>query len=299
MRQSPYLAALLIMFGARASLAADSVPIETIAVADGIHMLVGRGGNVAVATGPDGTFVIDDQYAEQFAGIERAIAALSAQPVKFLVNTHWHGDHTGGNAQMGKLGAVIVAHENVRSRLSSDQAIEFFHSETPASPAIALPIVTFTSDITFHLNGGVIEVFHVDRAHTDGDAVVHFRDANVIHTGDVFFNGMYPFIDSGTGGSITGVIAAVEKILALANDETRLIPGHGPLGRTRDLKKYLEMLRATRQAVASLIVGGSTEEQAVLAHPTASFDPVWGGGFIKPDVYVRMIYNDLKRETLE
>ncbi len=278
--------------------AQDAVPIKTIMVADGIHMLMGRGGNVAVSTGADGTYVIDDQYASQYEVIKQAIATLSIDPVKFLINTHWHSDHTGGNEQMGNSGAIIVAHENVRQRLSTDQVIEFFSAERPASPPAALPMVTFSDDITFHLNGNDVHVFHVLNAHTDGDAVVHFKQANVIHTGDVFFHGRYPFIDAGSGGSIQGTIVAVERILAIADAETRVIPGHGELTDRQGLEEYLVMLKGTQKAIAQLIVAGNSVEQAVLAKPTAAFDAIWGNGFLKPDVFAKIVYDSIKRSTL-
>ncbi len=278
--------------------AQDAVPIKTIMVADGIHMLMGRGGNVAVSTGADGTYVIDDQYASQYDVIKQAITTLSVDPVKFLVNTHWHSDHTGGNEQMGNSGAIIVAHENVRQRLSTDQVIEFFNAERPAPPPAALPMVTFSDDITLHLNGNDVHVFHVLNAHTDGDVVVHFKQANVIHTGDVFFHGRYPFIDTGSGGSIRGTIGAVERILAIADAETRVIPGHGELTDRKGLEEYLVMLKGAQKAIAQLIVAGNSVEQAVLAKPTAAFDAIWGNGFLKPGVFVKIVYDSIKRSTL-
>lgn len=292
-------AALIIAVTCTAAFAAgDAVPITTITVVDGIHMLVGRGGNVAVSTGPDGTFVIDDQYASQYTGITQAIKTLSNDPVKFLINTHWHGDHTGGNEQMAKANAIIVAHENVRQRLSTDQVVEFFNSKRPASPALAWPVVTFSKDITFHLNGNDIHVFHVLSAHTDGDAVVHFKQANVIHTGDTFFSEYYPFIDSGNGGSVSGTIDAAERILAIADDKTRVIPGHGTISDRKGVEDYLAMLKAVQKAVANLIVAGNSVEQAVLAKPTAAFDAKWGNGFLKPDVFVEIVYDSITRSTL-
>ncbi len=294
------LALLTLIVTAEAVFAAgEAVPIKTIAITEGLHVLMGRGGNIAVSTGADGTFLVDDQYAPQYAGITEAIKKLSKDPLKFVINTHWHGDHTGGNEQMGTAGAIIVAQENVRQRLSTDQVVEFFNSERPASPAIALPIVTFSKDITFHLNGNDIHVFHVLNAHTDGDAVVHFKQANVLHTGDTFFSEYYPFIDSGSGGSISGMIKAVEQILALADDKTKVIPGHGKVSDRKGVEEFLTMLKAAHKKVAELIVAGNTLEQAILAKPTAAYDAKWGGGFLKPDVFVSVVYDSIKRSVLD
>jgi len=199
-----------------------TVAIETTEIAKGLHMLVGSGGNVAVLSGADGVLVIDDQYGYQYEEIANAISEISSNSAKFLVNTHWHSDHAGGNEQMANSGTVIVAHENTRARLSTDQVIEFFNADRPAAPPEALPVITFTDDITFHFDDEVIHVIHVINAHTDGDAIVQFKHANVIHTGDTFFHGRYPFIDAGSGGSVTGMIAAANQILALCDDDTKL-----------------------------------------------------------------------------
>jgi len=278
--------------------AQDAVPTRTIAVADGIHMLMGRGGNLAVSTGSDGILLVDDQYAEQYEGIKNAIDKLAPGGVKFLINTHWHSDHTGGNAQMGSTGATIVAHENVRRRMSIDQVIEFFKAERPASPSAALPAITFKQDIAFHFNDEDIEITHLKNAHTDGDAIIHFRGANVIHTGDTFFHGRYPFIDTGSGGSVGGIIAAADKIIALSDEKTQIIPGHGELTDKRGVIEYRNMLDTIHKAIATLIVSGNSVEQVVLAKPTAQFDDKWGNAFLKPDTFVKMLYDSIKRATI-
>jgi cyclase len=277
----------------------DAVPIKTVSVTENIAMLMGRGGNVAVSSGADGVFVIDDQYATQYEVIKAAIAAISPDPVKFLINTHWHSDHAGGNELMSKAGAIIVAHKNVRQRLSADQLIEFFKAERPASPAAALPVVTFSADLTFHLNGDEVHVFHVSDAHTDGDAVVHFKTANVIHTGDVFFHQLYPFIDASSGGSIGGMITAAERILAVADDATQIIPGHGTLTNKQGLADFRDMLKTTYNAIATLMVAGNDVEKIVAAQPTAAFDVQWGDGFLKPEVFVRMMVDSITRSTIK
>lgn len=279
--------------------APKAVAIESTEVAPGLHMLVGSGGNVAVSNGPDGVLVIDDQYDYQYDAIVEAISKISTQNAKFLINTHWHSDHAGSNEQMAKSGAVIVAHENVRLRLGTDQVIEFFNAQRPASPQAALPVITFTDDITFHFNGDVINVMHTSNAHTDGDAIVYFNNANVLHAGDTFFHGRYPFIDSGSGGSISGMIAAANQALALCDDDTKIIPGHGPLADKRALAEYRDMLKAVRKTISDLIVAGNSQAQIVLAKPTASFNAKWGDGFLKPDTFVKMIVDGIKRETLK
>ncbi|MDA0821342.1 MAG: MBL fold metallo-hydrolase [Proteobacteria bacterium] len=279
--------------------AEEAVPIETIELTGGVHLLMGRGGNVAVSSGTDGVLVIDDQYASQYDVIHDAIAKLAPTSAKFIINTHWHSDHAGSNEKMTQSAAIIVAHENVRRRLSTDQVIEFFKAEVPASPNSALPVITFNDDITFHFNGDTIRVFHTANAHTDGDSVVHFENANVIHAGDTFFYHLYPFIDSGSGGSLTGLIAAANLILAMSNDETKIIPGHGALADKKGLLAYRDMLVAVHRAIADLIVAGSSAEQVVLAKPTAAFDEKWGGGFLKPDTFVNIVYDSIKRAMLK
>lgn len=275
---------------ARAQDGFEEVVIEPIPVRDGIHMLVGQGGNLGLLVGEDGAFLIDDQFAPLTPKILTAIGRLTDRPVRFVINTHWHPDHTGGNENIGEAGAVIVAHENVRKRLSTEQFIAAFGRKVAPLPDGALPQITFADGVTFHWNGQTVQVFHVDHAHTDGDAVVQFSEANVIHTGDVFFNGIYPLIDVSSGGSLDGMIAAARLILARCDDATKLIPGHGPLGEKADLERYVAMLETVRDRLRPLIAAGKTAEEAVAAKPTADFDPRWGGGFLKPDVWVRIVY---------
>jgi glyoxylase-like metal-dependent hydrolase (beta-lactamase superfamily II) len=271
----------------------DTVTIQTVPVAPGVSMLVGSGGNIGVSAGDDAVFLVDDQFAPLTPKIIAAVRGISAKPIKFLVNTHWHGDHTGGNENFGKEGVVIVAHDNVRQRMSVEQFMARFNSRVPPSPKAALPVITFAQMVTFHLNGDVIHAVHVKNAHTDGDALVHWQNANAMHLGDVFFNGMYPFIDIGSGGSVDGLIAAVTTALGYANDQTKLIPGHGPLATKADLTAYRDMLVGAREAVRRLVAQRRTLEQVLAAKPTAAWDEKWGKGFMNPTNFVTAVYESL------
>ncbi len=271
----------------------STVEIETVPVADGVYMLVGAGGNIGLSVGDDGAFVIDDQFAPLSEKIMAAIAAVSDADVKFLVNTHFHGDHVGGNEAFGAAGAVIIAHENVRARMSTDQFREIFDQPIPASPAGALPIVTFSDEMTFHWNGDTIRAIHVAPAHTDGDTILYFQNADVIHMGDTFFNGVYPFIDVSSNGDINGIIAAGYRALAIANEDTAIIPGHGPVSDAAGLAAWLDVLKVTRVSMQSLIDQGLSEDEAVAARPTAEFDEQFGGGFMNPENYNRLLYQSL------
>jgi glyoxylase-like metal-dependent hydrolase (beta-lactamase superfamily II) len=273
----------------------SKVEIRSEPLAGSVHMLTGAGGNLALSIGEDAAFLVDDQFAPLSARIKAAIAKISPKPVRFVLNTHWHGDHTGGNEAFGRAGSVIVAHENVRRRMSSEQFNEFFKSRTPASPKAALPVVTFTSDLVFHMNGDEIHAFHVPNAHTDGDAIVHFRRANVLHMGDVFFNKLYPFIDTDSGGSLAGTIAAADRILAMVGDDTRIVPGHGPLATKADLQAYRTMLATVQERVQALVRENKTLQDVVAAQPTAEFDETWGKGFFRPEQFVAIVFNDLTR----
>ena len=270
----------------------DTVQVRTVKVGDGVYMLQGAGGNIGVSVGSDGVILIDDQFAPLSDKIKAAVAALGG-PIRFLLNTHWHGDHTGGNENFAKSGVVIVAHENVRRRLSVEQFIAAFNQRVPPSPTGALPVVTFTDAVTFYLNGDSINVFHVAPAHTDGDAIIWFRRANVIHMGDTFFNGRYPLVDLSSGGSIDGMVGAADRVLAVADANTKIIPGHGPLGDRAALQTYRTMLATIRDRIRQAVAAGRTLEQVQAAKPTAEFDAVWGNGRITPAQFVEIIYTDL------
>ncbi len=291
---------ILLVFSACVSIAQErdfsKVEITTIPANDNIYMLAGSGGNLGVCVGEDGVLLIDDQFAPLTDKIYEAIAKLTDQPVRLLINTHYHYDHVGGNENIGKKGSVIISHENVRKRMSTEQFITFFQKKIPPYPHKAMPIITFTRDITFHVNGEEIDVFHVTNAHTDGDAVVYFKNANVLHTGDIYFNTIYPFIDTSAAGSVDGVIKAVRQILTMIDDETKIIPGHGPMSSKKELQTYVDMLVSISERVRARVKEGKTLEEVIADKPTAEFDGKLGKGFLTPDNFVKILYTDLSRE---
>lgn len=275
----------------------SDVEIQTVKVADSLYMLVGAGGNLSLSVGSNGVFLVDDQFAPLSEKILAAIAELTDKDVKFVVNTHYHQDHTGGNENIGKTGAVIVAHENVRARMSTEQFLEVFNQRIAASPPGALPIVTFPTQLNFYWNDTRIVAFHVNNAHTDGDAIIVYPDLNVFHMGDIYFNGMYPFIDVSSGGSLDGYISAVERVLGapFLNDDTKFIPGHGPLSGVDELRTYLDLLRTARQRIQALIDDGLSEDEVVVEDPMREFNEDWGGGFMNPETFTRLAYQSLGR----
>jgi glyoxylase-like metal-dependent hydrolase (beta-lactamase superfamily II) len=289
------VAALALPGPAHARQGMDSVQIRTVPLNHGVYMLVGAGGNIALASGDDAAFIVDDQFAPLTPKILAAIRAITDKPVRFMVNTHWHFDHTGGNENFGKAGTVIVAHDNVRKRMSVEQFISRLNRREAPSPKAALPSITFPDQVTFHLNGDTIHAVHVPPAHTDGDAIVHWSAANVLHMGDVFFNGRYPFIDLDSGGSFEGVINAVNSALAMSNDQTKIIPGHGELATKADLLRYRDVMVQVRDRVRTLIQQGKTKDEVIAAKPTAQWDATWGAGFMNPATFLGIVYDSMKR----
>lgn len=280
---------LKLAFLGAAALAATAMPNvasaqEISAIKDGIHVIMGRGGNIGVSVGEDGVFMIDDQFAPATEAILGQVKTVTDQPVRFLVNTYFHRDYTGGNENLGNAGVLIFAHDNVRARLLAGDA-----------PADALPVVTFNDTTTFHMHGQTVRVFHTANAHTDGDAMIHFQEADVIHMGDTFFNGFYPFIDSRSGGSIEGVFRSIDLVLELADAETVIIPGHGPIADRDDLIAYRDMLTKARDAISPLIADGKSVEEIVTAAPTKEFDAQWGGGFLNPERFLRVMHAALTK----
>ena len=279
----------------------DAVEITREDLGGGIHVLFGRGGNIGVSVGPDGALLVDDQYAPLTEKIVAAVAEITDSPVRFVVNTHWHGDHTGGNENLGKAGALIVAHENVRRRMNPEEFTDLVGRSDQAAPE-ALPVVTFESGVTLNWNGIRIEAVHQPHAHTDGDSVIWFHGANVVHMGDLFFNGAFPFIDVDSGGGLDGLIAAAEAVAARANEETRIIPGHGVMTDRATLVRYGEALREARKRVSARVAAGQTEEQVVgdYADLVAGVGTEIGwapdaAGFVSAERFVRLAFRSLSR----
>ena len=290
------VAALLAATPAAAQRDFSDVEIRTVPVVEGIYVLIGAGGNIGLSVGDDGAFLVDDQYAPLTERIRAAIGELTDREVEFVINTHWHGDHTGGNENFAEAGSIIVAHDNVRTRLQSEQFVPLFDHRAPPSPDEALPIVTFSDAVTFHWNDKTIRAFHVEHAHTDGDAIIEFVEDSVFHMGDIYWTSGYPRIDVGNGGSVDGVIAAVGHVLDQADADSRIIPGHGelPPRGIAALRDYLAMLEDIRGNVGALVDQGRSEEQVVAARPTERYDAKWGGGYVDADTFTRSVYLSLK-----
>jgi cyclase len=287
-------AILTLLFAHPLAAQEDQVEYIPTKLSDTVTMLKGRGGNIAVSAGEDGVFIIDDQLQPLTDQLIAALREIDERPVRFVINTHYHADHVGGNEKLGETGSVIIAHDNIRKRMSSDQFNHFMGDTTPAYPKEALPVVTFNDEVTLHLNGESVAVHHVPNGHTDGDSIVFFPQSNVLHMGDIFFNGLYPYIDLDGGGSVQGMIAAADAGIVLADESTRVIPGHGPLSDRAGLTEYRDFLVKARDNVQALVDQGKTLEETVAAQPTAEWDDVLGGIWITPPQFVTFIYNSLK-----
>jgi cyclase len=269
---------------------ADDIKITPVAVTEQIYMIAGKGGNIGIFTGEDGTFLIDDNFAPLTEKIVEAIKSIGGDHPKFLINTHYHGDHTGGNENLGSGGTLIFSHDNVRERLRNGSFIKAFDMKLAATAEEGLPVVTFSEGINFHVNGDTVRAIHVASAHTDGDSFIHFEGANVIHAGDILFNGFYPFIDVNHGGSLRGTILAVEEIISLADENTKIIPGHGPLADKAQLEDYREMLLTAYDRLQKLKSEGKTSQEAAAAKPLADLEATWGDGLFSGDRWIELIY---------
>ena len=267
----------------------SKVEIKVSKVAGTVYMLQGSGGNIGVSAGDDGIVIVDDQYAPLAPKIRAALATITNKPIKFILNTHYHGDHTGGNAEFSKDG-TIIAHENVRKRLQIDTVV--MGRAVPPAPKEALPIVTFNDRATVHVNGEDIRAIHMPHGHTDGDAVIWFTQSNVVHMGDDFFNGTFPFVDMDNGGSVRGMAANVESVVSQIRDDTKVIAGHGPLGDRNSLRAFAEMLRGSLAAVDTAMKSGKTFDQIKSEKVLAPWEK-WGGGFFTTDRWAETLYREL------
>lgn len=270
----------------------DKLQIRTETLAPGVAVLFGAGGNIGVSFGPDGTALVDDQFAPLTPKIAAAVKALGATPARFVLNTHWHFDHTGGNENFGKAGAVLIAHDNVRKRMAAEHVSAFLKRTFPPSPRAALPVVTFQDSVTLHLNGDTISFTHVHNAHTDGDALVKFAGANVLHMGDVFVRTGLPFIDRESGGGVQGLLAAVDTALTLSDAGTKIIPGHGEVARRADLVAYRQMIATVRDRVLVGIKAGRSLAAIQGEKPAREFDII-PDAFIRGDAFVAAVHASL------
>jgi glyoxylase-like metal-dependent hydrolase (beta-lactamase superfamily II) len=268
----------------------SSIPLQSLPLRDNIHLLFGPGGNMVVLDGPDGKILIDSSFEKVAPKIKETMDGFSNSPLKMLIDTHWHFDHTDGNAAMHRMGATILAHENTRKRLATPQVIEFLKMHFPPSPPEALPQQTFTDSFDLYFNNEEIRLTHVAPAHTDSDIHIHFAKGNVLHMGDTYFNGQYPFIDGSTGGHIDGMIVAANTGIDLADTSTKIVPGHGPMGDKATLTKYRDALVTIRGRVQKQKSAGMTLAEVVRTKPTAEFDAEFTGGLNTPEDFVKFVY---------
>ena len=275
----------------------ENVTINTIKLTDSIYMLEGSGGNIIVSVGQDGVFMVDDQFAPLTEKIKEAILKITDQPVKFVINTHLHPDHVGGNENLGEFGAIIVSHDNVRKRLSTEQFSEFFKRTIPPMPEKGLPIVTFSDNMTAYQNGDEIKIIHVDNGHTDGDSIVYFTKNNVIHVGDDFNDKSYPFIDISSGGSIDGLISSLETISSIINDETKVVSGHSEISNKTKVNEFTNMLKDVRENVNQMIESGKSLEEIIASQPTSKYDEIYYDHTrFQPEDLITFIYQSLTKK---
>lgn len=269
----------------------SKVEIKATKVAGNVYMLEGSGGNIGVSVGDDGILIVDDQFAPLADKIRAALKGIADKKLRFILNTHWHGDHTGGNVAFGPE-APVIAHDNVRKRMAVEQKSEFFKRTTPASPKEALPVITFDHNLTVHFNGEEIRAIHFPHGHTDGDSVIFFTSSNVVHLGDDFFAGRFPFVDLESGGNVEGLAKNIGEIIGQIPAGAKLIPGHGPLSTLDDLKTYHNMLLKTTDIVRQKIAGGKTLDQ-IKTEGLPDEWKSWGTGFIKTEMWLEIVYRSL------
>jgi cyclase len=267
-----------------------AIPIQATPLAENLTLLAGPGGNVVVLHGSDGMVVVDTFVAPAWLKFEESLKGLGSAPVKVVINTHWHFDHTDNNAPLRAGGATLVAHENTRRRMTQPHHLAVLELDFPPSPVVALPQHVFQDGYRLEANGERLAATHIPRAHTDTDVAVRFEKANVLHTGDVFFNGFYPYIDGSTGGRADGMIAGADRLLRLADSDTKIVPGHGPLGTKADLAKYRDMLSTATDRIRKFKGSGKSVEEAIATKPFADLDAEWGKGRLNGDTFVKVVY---------
>ncbi len=272
----------------------ENVTINTTKLTDSIYMLKGSGGNIIVSAGQEGVFMVDDQFAPLTEKIKDAISKITDQPIKFVINTHLHPDHVGGNENLGELGAIIVSHDNVRKRLSTEQFSEFFNRTVPPLPEKGLPITTFSDNMTIFQNGDEVKIIHVDNGHTDGDSIVYFTKNNVIHVGDDFNDKSYPFIDISNGGSIDGLISSLQTISSIIDDETKVVAGHSEISNKIKVKDFTNMLKDVREKVSQMIEDGKSLKEIIASQPTSKYDEIYYDYTrFQPEDFITFIYQSL------
>ncbi len=284
----------LLAVAAHAQQNYDTVRVRPLKITEQIYMLKGAGGNIGALIGEEGTLLIDDQYAPMFNKINGAMKTIDPGEIRFVINTHVHGDHSGSNERFKKIGATLVAHDQVRERMMKEQVNTRLNRTTPPRDKEAWPLITFSDKLNFHLNGEDIVLHHFDKGHTDGDVVVQFKKANVVHTGDAFVRYGYPFIDTSNGGSVNGFISTLDKILLLIDDNTKVIPGHGELAVKADVKKLRDTIANIRDQIATALKKGKKPEEIPALGITDKYEAEYGKGFVKGKDFVLWIAEDLK-----